>query len=59
MLMETHVLEKEDMHILDRIKTFAMSVADVVPPAKQLILLVERAVRTMSTLLRKSADDGP
>ncbi|KAG8908432.1 hypothetical protein FRB99_006637 [Tulasnella sp. 403] len=43
MLMESHVLEKEDMHILNKIHDFAQSVTAVVPPAKQLILMVERA----------------
>ncbi|KAG8968746.1 hypothetical protein FRC03_006201 [Tulasnella sp. 419] len=42
MLMETYVLEKEDFHILPRIREFAASVVHITPPAKQLIVLVDR-----------------
>ncbi|KAG9019883.1 hypothetical protein FRB90_000013 [Tulasnella sp. 427] len=43
MLMEGSVLEKEDMHILGRIREFATEAAKVAAPAQQLIALVNRA----------------
>lgn len=47
-VMDEDVLEKEDLHILDRIKDFASTVEkEIVPPipaAKQLLVLVDRAV---------------
>ncbi|KAG8920871.1 hypothetical protein FRC01_000548, partial [Tulasnella sp. 417] len=43
MLMEGSVLEKEDMHILGRIREFASEAAKVAAPAQQLIALVNRA----------------
>jgi son of sevenless len=48
MVTDVDVLEKEDMHILERIKGFATTVdrevAPPIPAAKQLLSLVERAV---------------
>ncbi|KAG8955877.1 hypothetical protein FRC04_006324 [Tulasnella sp. 424] len=43
MLMEGSVLEKEDMHVLVRIREFASEGVKVAPPAQQLIALVNRA----------------
>jgi len=54
MLMESHVLEKEDMHILARIRQFAEKTQHIVPPAKQLVLLVDRAVSFPLLYLRTS-----
>ena len=52
MVTDDDVLEKEDMHILERIKGFAATVdQEVVPPipaAKQLLSFVERAVRALT-----------
>ncbi len=44
MLMDGHLNEKEDVHVLDRIQQFALNVAEAVPAAKQLVVLVDRAV---------------
>lgn len=48
MVTDEDVLEKDDMHILDRIKSFASTIEkEVTPPipaAKQLLVLVDRAV---------------
>lgn len=47
MVVDDDVLEKEDLYILDRLKQFISS--DEVsgfPAAKQLMILIERAVRS-------------
>ncbi|KAG9035607.1 hypothetical protein FRB95_011013 [Tulasnella sp. JGI-2019a] len=43
LVMDNHVLEKEDMYIMRRIHDFASRVKHVAPPAQQLMLMVERA----------------
>ncbi|KAG8862412.1 hypothetical protein FRB96_001482 [Tulasnella sp. 330] len=43
LVMDNHVLEKEDMYIMRRIHDFAARVKNVAPPAQQLMLMVERA----------------
>lgn len=47
MVVDDDVLEKEDMYILDRVKEFISSdEVNKFAAAKQLLILIERAVRT-------------
>lgn len=59
MIADEDVLEKEDMHIFDRMKEF-ISQEDVgnLAAAKQLLILIERSVR-YSTCTRSQALTGP
>lgn len=54
MVTDDNVLEKEDMHIFERIKGFAATVdSEITPPipaAKQLLSRVELAVSVVPTL---------
>ena len=47
MVVDDDVLEKEDLYILDRVKEFISSdEVNKFAAAKQLLILIERAVRT-------------
>lgn len=49
MIVDGDVLEKEDMYILDRMKAFVSSdEASHIAAAKQLMILIDRAVRSMN-----------
>lgn len=52
------MLEKEDMHILQRIHDFAVRITRIAPAAKQLVLMVERAVRNASAIAWRSMTDA-
>lgn len=47
MITDEDVLEKEDMHILDRVRDFCLKaeVTTSVAAAKQLVVLIDRVVR--------------
>jgi son of sevenless len=50
MVTDEDVLEKEDMHILERIKGFAATIdKEVVPPIPAAKQLLERAVSTVAS----------
>jgi len=53
MVVDDDVLEKEDMYILNRMKAF-ISGEDVIrfAAAKQLLILIERAVRVLLSMRR-------
>ncbi|KAH7336924.1 ras guanine nucleotide exchange factor domain-containing protein, partial [Rhizoctonia solani] len=42
MMLDPSIFDKSDSQILDKIKNFAMQIMDDVPPAKQLIMFVDR-----------------
>lgn len=46
MLLDASVIDKEDAYIMDHIKAFAEDTAIDTPAAKQLIVLVDRIVRS-------------
>lgn len=49
MITDEDVLEKEDAYILDKIKDFAskVEVSNSIAAAKQLVVLIDRVVRTL------------
>ena len=51
MITDEDILEKEDMHILDRIRDFCVKaeVTTSVAAAKQLVVLIDRVVRLLSS----------
>ncbi|KDN45431.1 hypothetical protein RSAG8_05018, partial [Rhizoctonia solani AG-8 WAC10335] len=53
MLLEPSIFDKEDSYILDNIKNFALEIMHDVPPAKQLIMFVDRILTQGDTLGRK------
>lgn len=54
MITDEDVLEKEDAYILDKIKDFAskVEVSNSIAAAKQLVVLIDRVVRTLCLKLR-------
>jgi hypothetical protein len=60
MVWDEDVLEKEDLYILDRMKDF-ITTEDVsrFPAAKQLMILIERAVSSFRCLLFKAPPHAP
>ncbi|EUC63459.1 cell division control protein, partial [Rhizoctonia solani AG-3 Rhs1AP] len=53
MLLDPSIIDKEDGYILDNIKNFAAEIMHDVPPAKQLIMFVDRIQTQGDTLGRK------
>ncbi|CAE6412129.1 unnamed protein product [Rhizoctonia solani] len=53
MLLDPSIIDKEDSYILDNIKSFAAEIMHDVPPAKQLIMFVDRIQTQGDTLGRK------
>ncbi|CAE6443839.1 unnamed protein product [Rhizoctonia solani] len=53
MLLDPSIVDKEDSSILDNIKSFAAEIMHDVPPAKQLIMFVDRIQTQGDTLGRK------
>lgn len=55
MVVDDDVLEKEDMYILDRVKEFISSEeVNKFAAAKQLLILIERAVRAVRGVIELS-----
>lgn len=60
MVVDDDVLEKDDLFILDRMKEFLTSDAVAnFPAAKQLLILIERAVSLQCTMFGRGTTDEP